>query len=184
MIAARGETSLGLKTTPARRRSGGLLWSLGTVAAFAIASVSSVQAQKVVKPNAVFAIGSTYTDSVSLTCSTEVVCQVEFHAVPAGKFLLVSNVTCNVGMNAAGTLERAKLARRFVEADEKVTSPFTHLTPALLSESPTRKFFQSNDTARHPFTAGQVPVVSISAATGRFVSAECSIFGTLSDGPV
>jgi len=181
-VEVRGDQASGLQVTPARSGLRHFLWTLGTVAAVAAASLGNADAQKVT-PNAVFTIGTVYTDSISLTCSTEVVCQVQFHPVPEGKFLLVTNVTCNIGMNANGSIERAKLARRFVTADERVMSPFTHLTPALISDSTTRKFFQSNDPARHPFTSGQTPVVSISAATGRFVSAECSIFATIGDSP-
>ena len=117
-------------------------------------------------------ISGTYQEALFIACQNKESCTVSFTAVPAGKTLTVSQVSCTV------FLEPTSL--KIESLSFGVGNALRSLTPTQMPAT-TVKRFQSNDQVLAAFKAGNIPraFVVIDVPSPSFVSFGCSIAGHL-----
>jgi hypothetical protein len=117
-------------------------------------------------------ISGTYQEVVNIACDNKETCTVSFTAVPAGKTLTVSQVSCSV------FLEPSSL--QIESLSFGTGGAFRTLTPTQMPAT-TVKRFQSNDQMLAAFKAGTIPhaFVVIDVPSPSFVAFGCAIAGHL-----
>jgi hypothetical protein len=119
-------------------------------------------------------VGAHYQEELTHSCNAAVACQLKFSKIPAGKLLLVNNVSCrlvntnNVSLSSLGLL----------------TGVETFLTPVYVSgKGPPdyQQYYQANNAAGAFAVAGSQPSVLVIWFAKTNTSMECSIAGTLSN---
>lgn len=104
-------------------------------------------------------------------CSSTNVCEVNFTVVPAGKDLIVRNLSCMVQTPSATEL----VSIQAVGSGRK-----TWLEPVLVGvNGGTTRIYQVNDQVAKVYRAGSRPVVSAQIAAVATLSLECSLSGEL-----
>jgi hypothetical protein len=117
-----------------------------------------------------------YTETKGGTCQSNI-CVALFKKVAAGQTLIVTNVSCNLGMGSTGTPVSLSL-NTFVNSSTDPVGPTTHLTPAQTGEILGNRTFASNDQVLHVFGSGRIPrILFFAGATA--LSQECTIAGQL-----
>jgi len=153
--------------TMAARQTALPRWAL-VIALFAAMPTHGAQAAAV-------SVDGFYNQTVSKSCPTTDVCQTPFSAVPAGKTLIVTNVSCTI--QAGGT---ALLTDFYMVLKEDDTFDYkTYLLPVYLGASGGNRQLRSNNPAVHIAKARQKLTV-LTRYDGAITSTlTCSIAGEL-----
>jgi len=123
-------------------------------------------------------IGSSYIETISKNCGNVEVCIATMTAVPAGRVLRVSHVSCHVEFNGLGV--------EVINIGAGLANP-VYLTPQLISSKGTRRFYQSSNQVLLPVPAGSgtAPIVTMRVTPNPNVasinlSVTCQISGAIS----
>lgn len=121
---------------------------LAAVAALSLGSASTSQA-------AAFNLAAGYGDIATKSCTNAISCVATFStAVPTGKVLVITSVTCNVQTSGNTSITHLALAANNLSA---TTGGF--LTPSTIAYFGTTGYYQSADTLFTFVKAGAKPVV-------------------------
>jgi hypothetical protein len=143
---------------------------LGFLVAFAVMAFGMASTS-----HAAFNLAAGYGDIATNTCNNTTACVATFPtAVPAGKVLVVTSVTCNVQTSGNTSITHLAFAANNLSA---TTGGF--LTPSTIAYFGTTGYYQSADTLFTFVKAGAKPVVGAIFTQKTNSVVTCTLGGTL-----
>jgi hypothetical protein len=110
--------------------------------------------------------------TVANACLAKTFCQISFTAIPAGKTLIVRDVSCS--LTTGGSPPPVVLVVALA-----ASSRFIHLLPIFLGTVSGRNYYAVNTSVFVPFTPGQIPSLSFQASPASQMAMLCTIAGEL-----
>jgi hypothetical protein len=133
-------------------------------------------------------VGNHFEESKAKSCGAAAVeCALAMTAVPAGKNLLVTKISCSVSyLDGPPVFSYFQFGHKtptgaLAEALDRGAAPFTYLVPTLLPSAAGTglKVYAVNAEPQQIFTSGQIPYFYQALNDGKFNSFTCTVIGTL-----
>jgi hypothetical protein len=118
-------------------------------------------------------------------CNNTNTCYISFNLVPAGKQLLITDISCEAFINAGSAAAVLRTQVMTYLGNNQMTDRYTFLKSTIVYEdNSSSRTFQVKDTARHLVRAGERPVVVLrSLFFATQMMGLCSIAGKIGNPP-
>jgi hypothetical protein len=120
-------------------------------------------------------IQGNYEETIAQSCPNAPSCSVVFSAVPAGKALVVSDVSCQITAGGSGVITVLSLNRQ----GSLVNQAFLNVSAPVIVSTNFRRFFSNTEISKL-YAGGAIPKVSVSfSAVQAAGNMACHIAGAL-----